>query len=185
MGGVSDLVAEKDSAGEGARGEGTILPPDVQVPYVPPFRYRSAAAWYRCRMTNEKDSSPTRTELMWREYQAGVDLYKFYVEVVIKVLIGYYAITGGILSFYFAKADLPFARWALVLPCVISIALAVLFRWGARLWTVVRDNNFHLAEKLDLSSVFELSAVSMLLNGGSIVIALSGIAILALLILGI
>src|SRR4051794_35533121 len=105
MRGVSDLVAEKDSAGEGARGEGTILPPDVQVPYVPPFRYRSAAAWYRCRMPNEKDSSPTRTELMWREYQAGVDLYKFYVEVVIKVLIGYYAITGGILSFYFAKAD--------------------------------------------------------------------------------
>ncbi len=44
-----------------------------------------------------------RTELLWREYQLGVDLYKFYLDLVIKAIVGYYAITGGILSFYDAS----------------------------------------------------------------------------------
>lgn len=126
----------------------------------------------------------TRTELQWREYSAGIDLYKFYVDMVIKAIGGYYAITGAILSFYFTRSNPPLARWALVLPCVISFALAALFRWGAGLWQVVRENTFRLADKLELSSVFELNALSMLLNAGALLLALTGAAMIALLIFG-
>jgi hypothetical protein len=92
--------------------------------------------------------SPSQRELFWREYQMSIDLYKFYVELVVKLIVAYYAITGGILSFYFAQNTRPLARWALVLPSLLSAALAVLFRWGVGLWQIVRDDAFELAGDL-------------------------------------
>ena len=112
----------------------------------------------------------------------GVDLYKFYVDLAIKVIVSYYAITGAIVSFYFTKSGLPIARWALALPCVMSFGLAVLFRWGAGLWQIVRDNTFDLAERLELSSVFELRALSMILNASAILLVATGLAMVAIIV---
>lgn len=129
---------------------------------------------------SDNSESPTERELQWREYQMGLDLYKFYIDLVLKVVVSYYAITGAILSWYFTTANVPFARWALTLPCVMSFGVATLFRWGAGMWEVVRNNTFRLADELKLSTVFELSALSMLLNGSALLLAATGAALVAL-----
>jgi hypothetical protein len=122
-----------------------------------------------------------KAELLWREYQISVDLYKFYVDVAIKVVVGYYAVTGGILSFYFTSSRGAVARWALVLPCLVSFAIALLFLWGARLWSFVRNDVFRIAKALDIGS-FELSVLSIILRGAAVLLALTGTAMLWLIL---
>lgn len=133
-------------------------------------------------MSSVGAESPSKRELAWREYQLSVDLYKFYVELVVKVIVAYYAITGGILSFYFAQTTRPYARWALALPALLSFGLAAIFRWGVALWQIVRDDAFDLAAELGLKAGFELSVLNYLLNGAAILLALSGIAMATLIV---
>ena len=122
-------------------------------------------------------------EMLWREYQMSVDLYKFYLELVTKMLVWYYAITGGILSFYFTDKTLPFARWALLLPTGVSVALVLLFVWGARQWQPVRDNALEVAQQLNLMD-FELSALGMLLRGSAVLLGCTAGVTLYLLVAG-
>src|SRR3954453_19161433 len=123
--------------------------------------------------------SPTERELQWREYQMSVDLYKFYIDAVVKTILGYYAITGSILSVYVVQNPKPLARWALVLPAALSISLALLFKWGAKLWLIFRDDACELADSLRLKTPFELSILSILLNGGAALLAVTGVALIA------
>ena len=122
-----------------------------------------------------------RAELLWREYQLSVDLYKFYIDILLKVVIGYYAVTGGILSFYFTRSQPEVARWALVLPCLVSLGFAWLFRWGAQRWEVVRNDAYRIASELDVGG-FELAALQMLFRGAAILLFTTGVVILGLII---
>lgn len=136
------------------------------------------------------DSAPvitsglSRDEKLWREYQMSVDLYKFYIDMVIKMLVWYYAVTGGIISFHLTRTAPSFARWALVLPLIVSVALAALFVWGARRWQPVRNNAVALSELLKLTDYFELRALDLLLRGSAVLLTATGSVILYLLVRG-
>ena len=39
-------------------------------------------------------------EMLWRQYSLHVDLYKFYLDLAIKINVFYYAVTGAILAYY-------------------------------------------------------------------------------------
>jgi hypothetical protein len=121
-----------------------------------------------------------KSELLWREYQLSVDLYKFYLDIVVKIVLAYYAITGGILSFYFTRPEMDLARWALMLPSAVSFALAGLFKWGADLWEIVRDDAFEIAGRLGMGTGFELSALGKLLRGSAALLVLTGFVMLCL-----
>jgi hypothetical protein len=48
------------------------------------------------------------SDRLWRQYLILVDLYKYYLDIAWKVSVWYYAITGAILSYYFAnRGSLP------------------------------------------------------------------------------
>jgi len=64
-------------------------------------------------------------ELLWHQYQMNVDLYKGYLDLVVKINVFYYDITGAIVSFYFSNASEPLIKWSLLLPLLMSIALGV------------------------------------------------------------
>jgi hypothetical protein len=123
-----------------------------------------------------------RAELLWREYQLSIDLYKFYFDIVIKSVIGYYAVTGGILSFYFTRSQPSVARWALLLPCLVSFALAWLFHWGAGLWEIVRNDAYRIADELGMGG-FELSALQIFLRGAAALLVITGAAMVIVIVL--
>jgi len=127
---------------------------------------------------------PSEQEMLWREYQMSIDLYKFYIDMIIKMLVWYYAITGGILSFYFTRTKMPLARWALLLPCIVSFAILILFLWGATQWRPVRDNALALAMRLQLTDYFELRALELLLRGSAALLGTTGSVMLYLLVHG-
>jgi len=52
-------------------------------------------------------------EIPWRQYSQTVELYKFYMDLMVKFNVFYYAVTGAILSFFFANPDIDDIEFAL------------------------------------------------------------------------
>jgi len=102
-------------------------------------------------------------EILWRQYSCHIDLYKFYIDATIKINVFYYAITGAILSFYFTRSEIRMARWSLMLPAVLSIGLAFLFIYGARIIYITRDDVFAIRDALGLKSAPEFNILKNLL----------------------
>jgi len=103
-------------------------------------------------------------ELLWRQYQMNVDLYKGYLDLVVKINVFYYAITGAILSFYFSNSsDEPHIKWSLLLPLIMSIALGTFFIVGARLARIPREETFKIRDALGLLAAPEIGVLILLL----------------------
>ena len=103
-------------------------------------------------------------ELLWKQYELNVDLYKSYLELVIRINVFYYAITGAILSFYFAHPDENLLKWSLALPLLMSISLGVFFVIGAWLARVPRDEIFQIRNTLGLVAAPEIGVLMLLLS---------------------
>lgn len=101
-------------------------------------------------------------ELLWRQYQLNVDLYKGYLELVVKMNVFYYAVTGAILSFYFANHN-ELTQWSLVLPLLMSLALGTFFVIGALLARVPREEIFKIRDALGLMAAPEVGVLIFLL----------------------
>ena len=72
---------------------------------------------------------PTRQEL-WRHYEVHIELYKHYLKLTLEFNAFFYAITGAIVSYYFAHQDQQAMRYSLLLPVVMSGLFVIIFVLG-------------------------------------------------------
>jgi len=114
------------------------------------------------------------TEKLWKQYEQHIATYKFYLEMLVKLMTMYFAVSGAMLSFYFTKTDISTAKFALYLPLFMSGGLFVFFTLGAYLSTITRTDVFKLRDKLDLDVSPELGVLTILLVIFSIVTLASG-----------
>ena len=121
-------------------------------------------------------------ELLWRQYAQHVDLYKFYMEVAVKLMAFHYAITGAILSFYFAQPSGSTVRWALLLPLVQCLGIAIIFWKGASLLRVTRKDVFDLRDSLRLQVAPDFSFLGHFLQLFAGILVLTAIGVLALVV---
>src|SRR2546426_5837786 len=77
-------------------------------------------------------------DILWKQYAQNVDLYKFYLDLTVKINVFYYAVTGAILTYYFQHSSDRLSRFALLLPIAFSLAISGIFVYGSRLLGVVR-----------------------------------------------
>lgn len=91
-------------------------------------------------------------ELKWNDFKQNVELHRSYLDLAIKLNMFYYAITGAILSFYFANSHIPMAKYALGLPILLSVALSILFLWCAVLANNLRSHMRTTAGELGLKA---------------------------------
>jgi hypothetical protein len=122
----------------------------------------------------------TRQEHLWRQYNVHVDLYKYYLDMGLKANTFFYAITGGILSFYLAHAQDSLMKYALVLPIVMSAALGVFFLYGANLLKLTRTDEERLLKELKLGVAVEVNVLIYFLRGSAVILLLIAIVIIYL-----
>lgn len=117
-------------------------------------------------------------DLLWRQYALHVDLYKFYLDLTIKVNVFYYATTGAILSYYFQHTGDGAARYALILPVVFSVALGGIFWCGSNLVSVVRREMFTIRDQLHLTAAPEFQVLTVFLRVmGTIVLVVGAVLV--------
>src|SRR5438034_10853152 len=106
---------------------------------------------------------PTRDE-MWRQYALLVDLYKHYLELVLKFNVFFYAVTGAIVSFYLSRPSTGLLRHSLLFPCLMNLLFACFFVYGSLLVKVSRDDLFTIVRALGFHSGPELRVLTILLR---------------------
>lgn len=122
-------------------------------------------------------------ELLWKQYELHVDLYKFYMETSIKLNLFFYLITGGILTFYFANQGEPLVRYSLILPIVLSVAFSGIALYGAHPMRYVRDDLFNIRDELALETAPDVHVLAILLRTFAAVFAVVAVGMILLVIL--
>ncbi|WP_291476539.1 hypothetical protein [Acidovorax sp.] len=106
----------------------------------------------------------SNNEILWKQYQTNVELFKFYMDLVVKFNVFFYAVTGAIISFVLAQVEASaMLRWALALPLVMSLCFAVFFVYGAVLMRILRNETFELRDALHLRAAPDVGVLSVLL----------------------
>ncbi len=116
-------------------------------------------------------------DLLWKQYALNVDLYKFYLELVVKVNAFYYAITGAILAYYFQHSMERLSRFAVLLPILFSLALSAIFIYGSSLLGVVRTELFKIRDALGLETAPEIMVLIVFFRIFAVILILTGIAL--------
>jgi len=101
---------------------------------------------------------------LWKQCEISVDLYKHYLKLTIEINVFYYAITGAIVSYYFAhRMEAPDIRFALMLPILMSVLLALFFIYGSIINRYSRDEMFRVRDALGLRVAPEFAVLGWLL----------------------
>lgn len=121
-------------------------------------------------------------ETLWRRFEMHVDLYKFYLDGVIKLNTFHYAITGAILSFYFTRPDVPLAKWSLALPCGMSVGFTFIFCFGLRSLVTSRNDLLSIRDQLGLGTAPEFRVLGVLIGICAVIHSVTAVALFALLL---
>ena len=122
---------------------------------------------------------PSREDL-WKQYQINVDLYKHYLKLTIELNVFYYAITGAIISYYFANTENGLLRFALLLPMLMSAMLAGLFFYGSILNRVSREEMFQIRDALELRVAPDFVILSWFLRISAVLMAIVSLGLLGI-----
>ena len=117
------------------------------------------------------------TEILWGQYKQNIDLYKFYMDLIVKFNVFYYAVTGAIVSFFFANQGIPDIKYSLLLPIIMSLAFASFFIYGAILMRYLRKDVFTIRDKLKLKAAPDVGVLSVLLYIFSVIFILVAVSL--------
>ncbi len=103
-------------------------------------------------------------ELLWRQYQQNIDLYKFYMDLTVKFNVFFYAVTGAIVSYALAQHNSnAIIKYALALPFAMSLCFAGFFVYGGILMRVLKRETFAIRDALGLQAAPDVGLLSVLL----------------------
>jgi hypothetical protein len=105
----------------------------------------------------------SKDTLLWDQLSAHRDLYKFFFDWVLKLVIFYYGSTGAIVSFYLSQPQPTPVRYALALPFVVSILLLLLFLLGWRGLVAVQAEIRGIEKSLESKGQLDVGYLSIFL----------------------
>lgn len=106
----------------------------------------------------------TNRELLWHQYSQNVELFKYYLKLVVEFNVFFYGITGAVVSYYLAHASEHYMRHALLLPFAMSALFAGFFIYGAILVPHLRREVFAIRDKLGLQASPDLNVLTVFLG---------------------
>jgi hypothetical protein len=101
-------------------------------------------------------------------------------ELLLKFNVFYYAATGAIVSYYFSKPDIPWMKFSLWFPILMSIGFAILFIYGASQTHVVRQELFDIRDKLGLDTAPEYKVLYIFLWVSSVLMLITASGLLVM-----
>jgi len=102
------------------------------------------------------------------------------LELLLKFNVFYYAATGAIVSYYFSKPDIPWMKFSLWFPILMSIGFAILFIYAASQTHVVRQELFDIRDKLGLDTAPEYKVLYMFLWISSVLMLITALGLLVM-----
>jgi hypothetical protein len=121
-------------------------------------------------------------EDLWKEFDKDIDLYKFYLELVLKAGIFIFGITGALTSYCFSNSSKPLIKLSLILPLIMNAGFAYLCLKGASFADVLDKDHERLSDELGTRLSFALSPLHEVLRLFTILYALVSIGLAVVLV---
>src|SRR6266542_4775928 len=120
---------------------------------------------------------------LWKQYQIHADLYRQYLELTLKVNVFYYAVAGAVASFCLSRPS-PAGpiRYALLLPALLGLGLAVVSFYGAALNQNTRNELVRVVTTLGLTTWPEVRVLSVVLWLSGVLFVITTIALVVVVI---
>ena len=114
----------------------------------------------------------------WNRYALHIDLYKFYFDIIIKLNLFYYGITGAILSYYLSKTlNNTQLEYVLFLPIFFGLCFTALCVFGDKSLAYSKADINELALKMDLDIIVNTSSLNYLMRASAIFVGATSIVI--------
>jgi len=124
--------------------------------------------------------SQQHEDVLWKQYELQVSLYKEYLNLALKLNMFYYAATGAVISYYFSQAKIPWMKYSLLFPVVMSFGFAAFFLYAAKLVPVVREELFAIRDQLRLLTAPDYAVLSWMLRLSAVLFLVVGVSLLCL-----
>ena len=121
-------------------------------------------------------------EDLWKEFDKNIDLYKFYLEIVLKTSIFIFGITGAIVSYYFSNTSKPLVKLGLVLPLIMNAGFTYFCFKGARFAHILDRDHKILSQELGTRLVLTFSPLHEVLRLFTILYALVSVGLAVILV---
>jgi hypothetical protein len=118
-------------------------------------------------------------QLLWNRYSIHIELYQKYMDIVLKINLFYYGITGALLSFYFSNnGNNSTIEYGLILPILFSFALMLLFYFADKSLSVSNRDIKSIVSKLGMDYYVRADALIYILRGSIVFIGLTTLGLL-------
>ncbi|NDJ19986.1 hypothetical protein [Myxacorys almedinensis] len=92
-------------------------------------------------------------EDLWKEFEKSIDLYKFYLDMVLKDMvlkasIFIFGITSAIILYYFSNINKPLIKLSFVLPLIMNAGFTYLCFKGSSFGDILDKEHEKLSEEL-------------------------------------
>lgn len=122
-------------------------------------------------------------ELLWKRYSLHVDLYKFYFDLVVKLNMFYYGITGALISYYFTSgSNRTISELSLIFPLLMGIGLVIFFMFGDRTLKISLEDIEDLADRMELERYVRTDSLNYILKGSAGLVFIVVISLLFLMV---
>lgn len=121
-------------------------------------------------------------EDLWKEFDKNIDLYKFYLEIVLKTSIFIFGITGAIVSYYLSNTSKPLVKLSLVLPLIMNTGFTYLCFKGASFANILDRDHEILSEELGTRLALTFSPLHEVLRLFTILYALVSVGLAVILV---
>jgi hypothetical protein len=119
-------------------------------------------------------------EKLWKLIEKDIELYKFYLELMIKASVFVFGITGAIVSYYLAHRGTPLLQLSLIVPIIMCAGFSVICFKGKIFADVMCADHYKISDKLGIEAAYELSPLPDSLLILFIIYALISIALILL-----
>lgn len=104
-----------------------------------------------------------KQEFLWKQYYLWIELYKFYLDTAFKANAFFYAVTGGITTFYFANPNKQYIKYSLLLPAIMSGGFLYIALYGIHTFELAKKEVDLLAFQLTLKEYPDLHVLIIVL----------------------
>ncbi len=124
-----------------------------------------------------------RRSLIWQQLEKDLDLYKFYLELILKAAVFVFGITGALVSYFLTHKGKPLMVYSLLLPIVMNFGFFLLCILGIPLAETMRMEHSRICKEAEITLPYELGPLPGMLRIFSAIYGLTTGGLIGLFIL--
>lgn len=124
-----------------------------------------------------------RKDFVWKQIEKDIELYKFYLELLLKSAVFMFGITGAIISYFLSNEGKPLMAFSLLVPMLLNFGFFLICLLSHKYAVVLKEKHYNLCESVDVMAPYEMSPLPNMLKLFSIIYGIMVIGIGSLMII--